>query len=91
MPDFYDVQPFLYGQGRYLLFILKGKQVSYVVLYPKRKRLIGVHFGDGLLLTASVVEDAYKHLNGTTRPFYKTVADIKHYLPDTKTKTDPIT
>lgn len=60
-------------------------------LFPKRKKVVRHRFGVSLLLTASVVEDAYRHLNGTTRPFYKTVADIKHYLPDTKTKTDPIT
>lgn len=92
MPDFYDTQPFLYGQGRYLLFILKGKQVSYVVPYPKKKKVFGVRFGDGWLLTASVVEDAHRHRSGTTRPFYRTVADIKHYLSYTQNKkTDPIT
>ena len=51
-----------------------------VFLVPKKKKVVGVRFGDGLLLTASVVEDAHRHLNGTTRPFYRTVADIKHYL-----------
>ena len=65
--------------------------MSYGVPCPKKKKVVGVRFGDGLLLTESVVEDAHRHLNGTTRPFYRTVADIKHYLPDTKTKTDPIT
>ncbi len=39
MPDFYDTQPFLYGQSRYLLFILKDKQVPYVVPYPKKKKV----------------------------------------------------
>ena len=60
--------------------------MSYGVPCPKKKKVVGVRFGDGLLLTASVVEDAHRHLNGTTRPFYKTVADIKHYLPDTQNK-----
>lgn len=69
MPDFYDTQPFLYGQGRYLLFILKGKQVRYGVPYPKKKKVVRHRFGVSLLLTASVVEDAYKHLNGTARLF----------------------
>ena len=51
--------------------------------------VVCVCFADSLLLTESVVEDAYKHLNGTARPFYRTVAYIKHYLPDTQNKNRP--
>ena len=40
-----------------------------VFLVQKKKKVVGVRFGDGLLLTASVVEDAHRHLNGTARPF----------------------
>lgn len=50
--------------------------MSYGVPCPKKKKVVGVRFGDGLLLTASVVEDAHRHRSGTTRPFYRTVADI---------------
>jgi len=51
--------------------------------------VVCVRFGVTLLLTESVVEDAHRHLNGTARPFCKTVADIKHYLPDTQNKNRP--
>ena len=60
-----------------------------VFLVQKKKKVVGVRFGDGLLLTASVVEDAHRHRSGTTRPFYRTVADIKHYLLDTQNKNRP--
>ena len=60
--------------------------MSYGVPCPKKKKVVGVRFGDGLLLTESVVEDAHRHLNGTTRPFYRTVAMIKHYLLDSNKK-----
>ena len=55
-------------------------------LFPKRKKVVRHRFGVSLLLTASVVEDAYRHLNGTARQFYRTVADIKHYLLDCNKK-----
>ena len=40
-----------------------------VFLVQKKKKVVGVRFGDGLLLTESVVEDAHRHLNGTTDRF----------------------
>ena len=93
MPDFYVIHNLtcMVRKGVTLYIIMSRSRCLMVFLVQKKKKVVGVRFGDGLLLSASVVEDAYKHLNGTTRPFYKTVADIKHYLPDTKTKTDPIT
>ena len=48
--------------------------------------VVCVRFADSLLLTESVVEDAHRHLNGTARPFYRTVAMIKHYLLDSNKK-----
>ena len=54
-------------------------------LIPKRKRLIGVRFGDGLLLTESVVEDATaSERNGTTvlqnGRLHKTLFVIKSFV-----------
>ena len=93
MPDFYVIHNLtcMVRKCVTLYIIMSRSRCLMVFLVQKKKKVVGVRFGDGLLLTASVVEDAHRHLNGTTRPFYKTVADIKHYLPDTKTKTDPIT
>ena len=56
-----------------------------VFLVQKKKKVVGVRFGDGLLLTASVVEDATaSERNGTT--VLQTVANIKHYLLDSNKK-----
>ena len=88
MPDFYMIHNLtcMVRKGITLYIIMSRSRCLMMFLFPKRKRLIGVRFGDGLLLTASVVEDAYRHLNETARPFYRTVAYRKHYLPDIRNK-----
>ena len=88
MPNFYVIHNLtcMVRKGVTLYIIMSRSRCLMVFLVQKKKKVVGVRFGDGLLLTESVVEDAHRHLNGTTRPFYRTVADIKHYLPDTQNK-----
>lgn len=72
-----------------MLFLIQKEKGGHTALGWCFGVVVCVRFADSLLLTASVVEDAYRHLNGTARPFYRTVADIKHYLLDSNKKNRP--
>ena len=52
-----------------MLFLIQEKRKTYGTEMMVRCVVVCVCFADSLLLTESVVEDAYKHLNGTARPF----------------------
>ena len=52
-----------------MLFLIQEKRKTYGTEMMVRCVVVCVYFADSLLLTASVVEDACRHLNGTARPF----------------------